>query len=95
MMGKEHLPPNEKSSRGSDTIQLEEKRSDRSISVRLPSDLLERLEQHSAMRQLTADNKADRVSRSDVIREALAAYLDGYEDQLRADLQRVLDKGPG
>jgi len=59
---------------------------ERPISVRLPAELVERLDAHAAMRLLVSE----RVTRSDLIREALVAYLDGFDESLRADLKEML-----
>jgi Arc/MetJ-type ribon-helix-helix transcriptional regulator len=61
---------------------------DKPHSVRLNEELVQALDRHIGLRQLLDD----RVSRSDVIREALEAYLPSFEDELRARARERLSE---
>ncbi|MEM9134296.1 MAG: hypothetical protein AAGE88_18250 [Actinomycetota bacterium] len=63
------------------------------MSVRLPGALLERLEAHIQLRSILDD----RTTRSQVIRDAVEEYLQGFDDEvetlrgLKADFKARLD----
>lgn len=63
---------------------------DKPQSVRLGDELMSALDRHIALRLVLGE----RVTRSDVIREALEAYLPAFESELRESALEQLSDDP-